>query len=469
MTGNERKFKKILIANRGEIACRIIWTCKEMGIKTVAVHSDVDRDSLHVRFADEAACIGPAPSAQSYLNIPAIISTAEIFNVDAIHPGYGFLAESSYFAEICEACNIKFVGPRAETIRLMGDKIEARRVMQEAGLPILPGSPDPITSEEEAVRLAKEIGYPLIVKAAAGGGGRGMRIVRSEAELGPALETASTEAAAAFKDGSVYIERYIERPRHIEIQVLADEYGDCIHLGERECSIQRRHQKLMEEAPSPILSAELRNKMGDAAVAACKKLGYASAGTVEFLLDPDNQYYFMEMNTRIQVEHPVTEMVTLADIVRNQIRIAEGERLGYTQDDLLIVGHAIECRINAENPETFAPSPGLITAFNLPGGPGVRVDTYVYSGYRVPPFYDSMIAKVIVHARTRELAIARMKRALEAMVIEGIKTTIPLHLKIMDDPRFKAGDISTDFMDYFLALNGPKKPRTLDGIVARAS
>ena len=469
MTGNERKFKKILIANRGEIACRIIWTCKEMGIRTVAVHSDVDRDSLHVRFADEAACIGPAPSAQSYLNIPAIISTAEIFNVDAIHPGYGFLAESSYFAEICEACNIKFVGPRAETIRMMGDKIEARRVMQEAGLPILPGSPDPITSEEEAIRLAQEIGYPLIVKAAAGGGGRGMRIVRTEGELGPALETASTEAAAAFKDGSVYIERYIERPRHIEIQVLADEYGDCIHLGERECSIQRRHQKLMEEAPSPVLSAELRNKMGDAAVAACKKLGYASAGTVEFLLDPNNQFYFMEMNTRIQVEHPVTEMVTLADIVRNQIRIAEGERLGYTQDDLLIVGHAIECRINAENPETFAPSPGMITAFNLPGGPGVRVDTYVYSGYRVPPFYDSMIAKVIVHARTRELAIARMKRALEAMVIEGIKTTIPLHLKIMDDPRFKAGDISTDFMDYFLALNGPKKPRTVNGIVARAS
>jgi acetyl-CoA carboxylase biotin carboxylase subunit len=469
MSGNTRKFKKILIANRGEIACRIIWTCKEMGIRTVAVHSDVDRDSLHVRFADEAACIGPAPSAQSYLNIPAIISAAEIFNVDAIHPGYGFLAESSYFAEICEACNIKFVGPRPGTIRLMGDKIEARRVMKEAGLPILPGSPDPITSEEEAIKLADEIGYPLIVKAAAGGGGRGMRIVRNEAELGPALETASTEAAAAFKDGSVYVERYIEKPRHIEIQILADEYGECIHLGERECSIQRRHQKLMEEAPSPVLSAELRNQMGEAAVAACKKLGYASAGTVEFLLDSNNQFYFMEMNTRIQVEHPVTEMVTLADIVRNQIRIAEGEELGYRQDDLLIVGHAIECRINAENPETFAPSPGTITAFNLPGGPGVRVDTYVYAGYRVPPFYDSMIAKVIVHARTRELAIARMKRALEAMVIEGIKTTIPLHLKIMDDPRFRAGDISTDFMEYFLAQNGAKKMRTTNGIVAKAS
>ena len=456
MAFNPRKFKKILIANRGEIACRIIWTCKEMGIKTVAVHSDVDRDSLHVRFADEAACIGPAPSAQSYLNIPAIISTAEIFNVDAIHPGYGFLAESPYFAEICDACNIKFIGPPANIIRLMGDKIEARRTMHEAGLPIVPGSPDGVTSEEEGLKLAKDIGYPVIVKASAGGGGRGMRIVRSEQEMGKALETASTEAAAAFNDGSVYIERYIEQPRHIEIQVLADEYGECIHLGERECSIQRRHQKLMEEAPSTVLTPELRKTMGEAAVAACKKLGYSSAGTVEFLLDAQGNYYFMEMNTRIQVEHPVTEMVTLADIVRNQIRIAEGEPLGYTQDDLLIVGHAIECRINAENPETFAPSPGVISAFNLPGGPGVRVDTFVYSGYRVTPFYDSLIAKVIVHARTRELAIARMKRALEAMVIEGIKTTVPLHLKIMDDPRFRAGDIGTDFMEYFLSRNGKK-------------
>ena len=456
MAFNPRKFKKILIANRGEIACRIIWTCKEMGIKTVAVHSDVDRDSLHVRFADEAACIGPAPSAQSYLNIPAIISTAEIFNVDAIHPGYGFLAESPYFAEICEACNIKFIGPPAGIIRLMGDKIEARRAMNEAGLPIVPGSSGGITSEEEGKKIVREIGYPVIVKASAGGGGRGMRIVRSEPELAKALETASTEAAAAFNDGSVYIERYIEQPRHIEIQVLADEFGECIHLGERECSIQRRHQKLMEESPSTVLTPELRKEMGEAAVAACKKLGYSSAGTVEFLLDAHGKYYFMEMNTRIQVEHPVTEMVTLADIVRNQIRIAEGEPLGYTQDDLLIVGHAIECRINAENPETFAPSPGVISAFNLPGGPGVRVDTFVYSGYQVTPFYDSLIAKVIVHARTRELAIARMKRALEAMVIEGIKTTVPLHQKIMDDPRFRAGDIGTDFMEYFLARNGRK-------------
>ena len=456
MSSGTRKFRKILIANRGEIACRVIWTCKEMGIRTVAVHSDIDRDSLHVRYADEAACIGPAPSAHSYLNIPAIISAAEIFNVDAIHPGYGFLAESAYFAEICEACNIKFIGPRASDIRLMGDKVQARRAMQEAGLPVVPGSKKAITSEDEARKLTRKIGFPVIVKAAAGGGGRGMRVVRKEDDLGRALEAASTEAAASFKDGSVYIERFIERPRHIEIQVLADEYGECIYLGERECSIQRRHQKLLEEAPSPVLSPQLRKQMGEAAVKACKKLNYSSAGTIEFLLDQDNRFYFMEMNTRIQVEHPVTEMVTLADIVRNQIRLAEGERLGFAQDDVIIVGHAIECRINAENPETFAPSPGLITAFNLPGGPGVRVDTSVYAGYTVPPFYDSLIAKVIVHARTRDLAIARMKRALEVMVIEGIKTTIPLHLKIMDDPKFRAGDISTGFMEEFLLPNGRK-------------
>jgi acetyl-CoA carboxylase biotin carboxylase subunit len=453
MTGT-RKFRKILIANRGEIACRIIWTCKEMGITTVAVHSTADRDSLHVRFADESYCIGPAPSAQSYLNIPAIISAAEIANVDAIHPGYGFLAESAYFAEICEACNIKFIGPKPSVIRLMGDKVEARRAMQEAGVPILPGSPDPLESEEDALVLAREIGFPVIVKAAAGGGGRGMRIVRAEDELGAALETASNEAAAAFKNGDVYIERYIERPRHIEIQVLADEHGNCIHLGERECTIQRRHQKLLEEAPSPVLAPDLRQRMGDAAVAACKRIGYSSAGTFEFLLDEDNRFYFMEMNTRIQVEHPVTEMVTLLDIVRNQIRIAQGEELGYTQEDVPIVGHAIECRINAEHPETFVPSPGLITAFNLPGGPGVRVDTAAYPGYTVPPYYDSMIAKVIVHARTRELAIARMRRALGAMVVEGIRTTIPLHIKIMNDPAFQAGEFSTKFMEDFLSNNG---------------
>ncbi len=380
MNNGPRRFRKILIANRGEIACRIIWTCKEMGIRTVAVHSDVDRDSLHVRFADESACIGPAPSSQSYLNIPAIISAAEIFNVDAIHPGYGFLAESAYFAEICDACNIKFIGPRADVIQMMGEKVTARNAMRDAGVPILPGSESAIRSDEEAIKI---------------------------------------------KNGDVYIERYVERPRHIEIQVMADEHGNCVYLGERECSIQRRHQKLLEESPSPVMTPELRQQMGEAAVAACKAIGYSSAGTFEFLLDDDQRFYFMEMNTRIQVEHPVTEMVTLTDIVRNQIRVAEGEPLGFTQDDVIMVGHAIECRINAESPDTFTPSPGTITTFNLPGGPGVRVE--------------------------RELAIARMRRALDAMVIEGIKTTIPLHLKIMDSPDFQAGNFSTRFMEDFLA------------------
>ena len=446
----KREFRKILIANRGEIACRIIWTCKEMGIKTVAVHSTADKDALHVRYADEAICIGAPPSAQSYLNIPSIISAAEITNVDAIHPGYGFLAESERFARVCEDCNIKFIGPRPEVIGMMGDKVEARRTMKAAGVPILPGSPEPIEASEEAIVLAKEIGFPVIIKAAAGGGGRGMRIVRQAEDLATNLELAQTEALAAFKNGSVYIERYIERPRHIEIQVLADEHGNVIHLGERECSIQRRHQKLLEEAPSPVITKEQREKMGAVAVKACQEIGYSSAGTFEFLLDEDGSFYFMEMNTRIQVEHPVTEMVTLADIVRNQIRIAEGEELGFEQKDVLIVGHSIECRINAEDPVKFTPSPGRITAFNIPGGPGVRVDTAVYPGYVVPPFYDSMIAKLIVHARTRELAIARMKRALEMMVVEGIKTTIPLHLEIMNDERFQAGDFSTKFMEEFV-------------------
>lgn len=446
-----REIKKILIANRGEIACRIIWTCKEMGIQTVAVHSEADREALHVKFADEAVCIGPPPSAQSYLNIPAIISAAEITNVDAIHPGYGFLAESARFANVCEDCNIKFIGPRPEVIAMMGDKVEARRTMAAAGVPVLPGSPDPIESPEEAAEIARKIGFPVIIKAAAGGGGRGMRIVRDESELKANLETAQAEALAAFKNGAVYIERYIERPRHIEIQVLADEYGNCIHLGERECSIQRRHQKLLEEAPSPVITPSQREEMGAIAVKACREIGYSSAGTFEFLLDEDGRFYFMEMNTRIQVEHPVTEMVTLADIVRNQIRIAAGEELGYVQEDVQIVGHSIECRINAEDPEKFTPSPGKITAFNIPGGPGVRVDTAVYPGYVVPPYYDSMIAKLIVHARTRELAIARMQRALDMMVIEGIKTTIPLHKKIMADERFRRGDFSTRFMEEFLS------------------
>jgi acetyl-CoA carboxylase biotin carboxylase subunit len=444
-----REIRKILIANRGEIANRIIWTCKEMGIQTVAVHSEADREALHVRFADEAVCIGAAPSAQSYLNIPAIISAAEITNVDAIHPGYGFLAESATFARICDDCNIKFIGPKADVIAMMGDKVEARRTMLAAGVPILPGSPDPIESAEEATAVAKEIGFPVIIKAAAGGGGRGMRIVREESELKTNLELAQSEALAAFKNGSVYIERYVERPRHIEIQVLADEHGNVVHLGERECSIQRRHQKLLEEAPSPVITPEQREAMGAVAVKACQEIGYSSAGTFEFLLDEDGSFYFMEMNTRIQVEHPVTEMVTLTDIVRNQIRIATGEDLAYRQDEVRMFGHSIECRINAEDPVKFTPSPGKITTFQIPGGPGVRVDTAVYPGYVVPPYYDSMIAKLIVHARTRELAIARMQRALDMMVIEGIKTTIPLHKKIMADERFRAGDFSTKFMEVF--------------------
>jgi len=444
-----REIRKILIANRGEIACRIIWTCKEMGIKTVAVHSEADREALHVRYADEAICIGAPPSAQSYLNIPAIISAAEITNVDAIHPGYGFLAESATFAKVCEDCNIRFIGPRPDVIAMMGDKVEARRTMKSAGVPILPGSPEPVESAEQIRELVAEIGFPLIVKAAAGGGGRGMRIVRKAEDLESQLETAQAEALAAFKNGSVYIERYIERPRHIEIQILADEHGNCISLGERECTIQRRHQKLLEEAPSPVITEELREKMGAVAVKACREIGYTNAGTFEFLLDEDGSFYFMEMNTRIQVEHPVTEMVTLADIVRNQIRIACGDDLQYKQSEVQIVGHSIECRINAEDPVKFTPSPGKITAFNIPGGPGVRVDTAAYPGYTVPPYYDSMIAKLIVHARTRELAIARMQRALEMMVVEGIKTTIPLHQRIMADEKFQKGDFSTKFMEEF--------------------
>jgi len=444
-----REIRKILIANRGEIANRIIWTCKEMGIKTVAVHSEADREALHVRFADEAVCIGPAPSAESYLNIPAIISAAEITNADAVHPGYGFLAESATFAKVCEDCNIKFIGPRPDVIAMMGDKVEARRTMKAAGVPILPGTSEPVQSPDEVKELVSEIGFPVIIKAAAGGGGRGMRIVRKQEELESQLETAQAEALAAFKNGAVYVERYIERPRHIEIQILADEHGNCVSLGERECTIQRRHQKLLEEAPSPVITPELREKMGAVAVQACQEIGYTNAGTFEFLLDEDGSFYFMEMNTRIQVEHPVTEMVTLADIVRNQIRIASGDDLQYKQSDVQIVGHSIECRINAEDPVTFTPSPGKITAFNTPGGPGVRVDTAVYPGYTVPPYYDSMIAKLIVHARTRELAIARMQRALDMMVVEGIKTTIPLHRKIMANEKFQRGEFSTKFMEEF--------------------
>ena len=442
-------FKKILIANRGEIACRVIWACKELGIKTVAVHSEADRESLHVRFADEAICIGPPPSPLSYLNIPAIISAAEITNVDAIHPGYGFLSENAHFAEVCAECNIKFIGPSPQVMRAMGDKATAKATMKAAGVPVTPGSEGLLDAEEDAIREAEKIGYPVLIKATAGGGGRGMRVANNRDELINGYHTARAEAEAAFKNSGVYLEKYIGRPRHIEIQVLGDEHGNVVHLGERECSIQRRHQKLLEESPSPAVSYELRREMGRVAVKACENVGYSSAGTIEFLLDENDNFYFMEMNTRIQVEHPVTELVTVSDLVGAQIRIAAGEPLNFQQDDIMFVGHAIECRINAEDPEKFTPSPGRITNLNLPNGPGVRLDTAIYNGYFVPPHYDSLIAKVIVHHRDRPRAIARMRRALEVMVVEGIKTTIPMHLKILNDPDFIAGNFSTRFMDRY--------------------
>ena len=442
-------FKKILIANRGEIATRIIWACKELGVRTVAVHSEADRHSLHVRFADEAICIGPAQSAKSYLNIPAVISAAEITNVDAIHPGYGFLSENAYFAEVCEACNIKFIGPGSATIQLMGDKAQARATMKSIGVPITPGFDGVIEDEQEAVSVAASIGYPVIIKASAGGGGRGMRIVRNHDELLTALPAAQQEALVAFANPAVYIEKYLETARHIEIQILGDQHGNVVHLGERECSIQRRHQKLIEESPSPALTPELRRKMGELAVRACREIGYVNAGTMEFLLDEDRNFYFMEMNTRIQVEHPVTEFVTNTDLIREQILIAAGERLEFDQDDIVFSGHSIECRINAESPVTHVPSPGLITAMNLPGGPGVRVDTAAYPGWVVPPHYDSLIAKLIVHHRTRDMAIARMERALEAYIVEGIETSVPLHQRILAEPDFVAGNLSTRFMERF--------------------
>jgi acetyl-CoA carboxylase biotin carboxylase subunit len=444
-------FKKILIANRGEVALRIIYACRELGIKTVAVYSEADENSLHVRFADEDVCIGPARSSDSYLNVPAVISAAEITGADAIHPGYGFLSESAYLAEVCEACHIKFIGPDPQVIRLMGDKARARRVMKKAGVPVLPGSEGLIESEEKALRLAKEIGYPVIVKATAGGGGRGMRVVRAPAELSNAVKTAQREAEAAFGVADVYIEKYVDSPRHVEFQVLGDHHGTVVHLGERECSIQRRHQKLLEESPSPALSDKLRRKIGHVVIDAARAVQYTNAGTFEFLMDPEGHFYFMEANTRLQVEHPVTEMVTGVDIVKEQIRIAAGERLSFKQSEVTFTGHAIECRINAEDPDTFVPSPGLIQAFSVPGGPGVRVETFAHSDCLVSPHYDSMIAKIIVHGRDRQEAIARMRRTLEMTVIEGIRTTIPLHLRILNDPDFVAGKVDTSFMEQLLA------------------
>jgi acetyl-CoA carboxylase biotin carboxylase subunit len=444
-------FKKILIANRGEVALRIIYACRELGIKTVAVYSEADENSLHVRFADEDICIGPARSADSYLNVPAVISAAEITGADAIHPGYGFLSESAYLAEVCEACHIRFIGPDPQVIRLMGDKARARRVMKKAGVPILPGSDGPVESEEKALKLAKDIGYPVIVKATAGGGGRGMRIVRAPGELSHAVKTAQREAEAAFGVGDVYIEKYVESPRHIEFQILGDQSGNVIHLGERECSIQRRHQKLIEESPSPGLNEKMRRKMGSVVIDAAKAVQYTNAGTFEFLMDPSGHFYFMEANTRLQVEHPVTEMVTGIDIVKEQIRIAAGERLGFKQSEVVFTGHAIECRVNAEDPDTFVPSPGLIHTFSVPGGPGVRLETLAHPDCTISPYYDSMIAKIIVHGRDRSEAIARMRRTLEMTIVEGIKTTIPLHLRILSDPDFVAGRLSTAFMGQFLA------------------
>ncbi len=442
-------FKKILIANRGEVAMRIIYACRELGIKTVAVYSEADENSLHVRFADEDVCIGPARSADSYLNVPAVISAAEVTGADAIHPGYGFLSESAYLAEVCEACHIKFIGPDPQVIRLMGDKARARRVMKKAGVPILPGSDGPIESEEKALKIAREIGYPVIVKATAGGGGRGMRVVRAPGELVQAVKTAQREAEAAFGVGDVYIEKYVESPRHIEFQILGDTYGNVVHLGERECSIQRRHQKLLEESPSPALTEKMRRKMGGIVIDAAKAVQYTNAGTFEFLMDSQGNFYFMEANTRLQVEHPVTEMVTGIDIVKEQIRIAAGARLGFKQSEVVFTGHSIECRINAEDPDTFVPSPGLIRVFSVPGGPGVRVETFAHNDCTITPYYDSMIAKLIVHGRDRTEAIARMKRTLEMTVIEGIKTSIPLHLKVLSDPDFIAGKVSTSFMERY--------------------
>jgi acetyl-CoA carboxylase biotin carboxylase subunit len=440
-------FHKILIANRGEIAIRIIRACKEMGIKTVAVYSQADSQSLHVKLADESVCIGPAPSVSSYLNINAIISAAELTDAEAIHPGYGFLSENANFAEVCEKCGITFIGPSAESMRIMGDKISARQAVIKQGVPILPGTKEGVHSVEDAVKVSKEIGFPVIIKATAGGGGRGMKIVHSQAALPNAFATARAEAQAGFGNPEVYIEKYCEQPRHVEIQILADKHGNVIHLGERDCSIQRRHQKLIEEAPSTVVTPEIRKAMGEAAVRAAAAVGYNSVGTIEFLVDKNNNFYFMEMNTRVQVEHPVTEMVTGVDIVREQIRSAAGLPLRYKQEDIQIRGHAIECRINAEDSFKFTPCPGKITAYHPPGGPGVRVDSFVYDQYTVVPHYDSLIGKLIVHADTREDAIKRMARALDEYIIEGINTTVFFHKRIMANKDFIEGNIDTSFLE----------------------
>jgi len=451
-----KMFSKILIANRGEIALRIIRACHEMGIRTVAVYSQADRNSLHVRFADEAICIGQASSTNSYLNIPAIISAAEITDVEAIHPGYGFLAENAHFAEICGSCKITFIGPTPENMRLMGDKMVAKTTMQKAGLPIVPGSRAIIKNKEEALKTAKSIGYPVIIKAVAGGGGKGMRICHNDLTLVSSLLTAQTEAEANFGNSSVYIEKYIERPRHIEVQIIADRSGHIVQLGERDCSIQRRHQKLLEESPSAVVDSKMRRRLGEMVLKGMKSINYLSCGTIEFLLDEKTgNFYFMEMNTRIQVEHPVTEMVTGIDLIKEQIRVAAGEKLRFSQDNVQLRGAAIECRINAEDPDNnFMPCPGKIETLILPGGPNVRLDTHIYAGYEVPAYYDSLLAKLIVHGNNRQEAIKTMRRALSEFYIAPIKTTIPFHLKLMDNPLFKKGDFSTHFVQDLLMNEG---------------
>lgn len=447
-------FKKILIANRGEIAVRIIRACREMGIKTVAVYSEIDVNALHTQLADEAICIGPAKSKDSYLNEENILSATVLTGAEAIHPGFGFLSENSKFAKMCEECNITFIGPSFENIENMGNKAKAREMMINANVPIVPGSDGIVENSQSALEISKKIGYPVMIKASAGGGGRGIRIVRNEEELISSFETAKTEAKTAFGDDSMYIEKFIEEPRHIEIQILADNYGNTIYLGERDCSIQRRNQKVMEEAPGPTISEELRMSMGEVAVKAAKSIGYKNAGTIEFLLDKHGNYYFMEMNTRIQVEHPITEMITGMDLIKEQIKIAYGESLAFTQEDIKLNGHAIECRINAENPsKNFMPCPGEINYLHLPGGLGVRIDSSVYQGYIIPPTYDSMIAKLIVHGRTREEAIGRMERALGEFIIDGVTTNIGFQLEILSNPKFLSGDFDTSFVTSELGYN----------------
>ena len=446
-------FEKILIANRGEIALRINRACKEMGIATVAIHSTADADAMHVRLADESVCVGPPAAAQSYLNIPAIISACEITGAEAIHPGYGFLSENARFAEIVQEHGLTFIGPDPEHIRLMGDKIAAKQAVKAAGIPTVPGSDGGVSTDAEAARVAKEIGYPVLIKAAAGGGGRGMKVARSESELNMALTTARAEAKSAFGDDAVYLEKYLQKPRHIEVQILADKFGKVLHLGERDCSLQRRHQKVLEEAPSPALNAAQREEIGGIVAKALEKIGYLGAGTIEFLFE-EGKFYFIEMNTRLQVEHPVTEAITGIDVVREQIRIAAGSPLEMDQSDVVISGHAIECRINAENPFTFQPSPGTITQFHAPGGLGVRLDSAIYTGYRIPPYYDSLIGKLIVHGRNRNECLMRLRRALDELVVGGIDTTIPLFQKLVREPDIINGDYHIHWLEHWLAAHG---------------